>query len=109
MFFTNSLLGFDYAGLVDFCEYLTVTWFDDDAKFPIFLWNHFNNRDPRTNNHVKDEETNVALKYSHLKNGTLYYKSRNLKTMENDIKILDLKNQFALKNLTVKEFIFELS
>ena len=60
MFFTNSLLGFDYAGLVDFCEYLTVTWFDDDAKFPIFLWNHFNNRDPRTNNHI--EGYNLKLK-----------------------------------------------
>ena len=58
---------------------------------------------------IKDEETNIALKYSHLKNGTLKYKSRNSKSMENDIKILDLKNQFALKNLTVKELIFELT
>ena len=46
--------------MVGFCEYLTITWFDDDAKFPIDSWNHYNIRGPRTNNHI--EGYNLKLK-----------------------------------------------
>ena len=88
--------------MVGFCEYLTITWFDDDAKFPIDSWN---NRVPRTSNHIegynlklklflkshpnrwkfilkiKGEESNIALRFTHLNNGTLKQKPRSSKNM----------------------------
>ena len=53
-------LVFEYDGMEQFCEYLTNNWFDDDCKFPINLWNHYNNRGPRTNNHI--EGYNLKMK-----------------------------------------------
>ena len=119
--------------MVGYCEYLTINWFDDDAKFPIESWNHYNNRGLRTNNHIegynlklklflkshpniwkfilkiKEEESNIALRFTHLKNGTLKQKPRSSKNMLNDMKILELKNEFAFKHIDLKEYITKLS
>ena len=53
-------LVFKYDGIDQFREYLTNNWFDDDCKFPIYLWNHYNNRGQRSNNHI--EEYNLKMK-----------------------------------------------
>ena len=119
--------------MVQFCEYLTLTWFDEDCLFPIDLWNHYKNRGPRTNNHIegynlklkmylnshpniwkfiikiREEESNYALNFTHLTKGTLKQKERNRKIIEKDIKILDLKNELFLKDINIKEYILNQS
>ncbi|XP_046552941.1 uncharacterized protein LOC124262479 [Haliotis rubra] len=34
-------------------NYIVTTWVDDDARFPIPLWNHHRNVGPRTNNNLE--------------------------------------------------------
>ncbi|XP_046357291.1 uncharacterized protein LOC124135785 [Haliotis rufescens] len=36
-----------------FNDYIVTTWDDDDARFPIPLWNHHRNIGPRTNNNLE--------------------------------------------------------
>ena len=36
-----------YPEIVRFLDYMTMTWIDDDAKFPIKYWNHFHNENSR--------------------------------------------------------------
>ncbi|XP_053204744.1 uncharacterized protein LOC128394393 [Panonychus citri] len=39
--------------LDDFIHYFKSTYLLDDSRFPVSTWNHYNDRDPRTNNHVE--------------------------------------------------------
>ena len=44
---------------VEFNDYVVTTWVDDDARFPLRMWNHFTNADPRTNNNVEGFHSRV--------------------------------------------------
>ncbi|XP_046378457.1 uncharacterized protein LOC124150561 [Haliotis rufescens] len=37
----------------DFNDYMVINWVDDDARFPIPLWNHHQTAGPRTNNNLE--------------------------------------------------------
>lgn len=37
----------------NFLEYFESTYLNSNSRFPISTWNHFNNSDPRTNNHIE--------------------------------------------------------
>ena len=49
------------------------------------------------------------MKFIRVKNGTLKERPRRTKDLEADIKILDLKNEYALQNITLKEYILSLA
>ena len=44
---------------VEFNDYVVTTWVDDDARFPLRMWNHFTNAGPRTNNNVEGFHSRV--------------------------------------------------
>ena len=44
---------------VEFSDYVVTTWVDDDARFPLRMWNHFINAGPRTNNNVEGFHSRV--------------------------------------------------
>jgi len=50
-----------------FNDYMVTTWVDDDARFPIALWNHFHTTGPRTNNNLEGfhHKLNRTLPHRH--------------------------------------------
>ena len=43
----------DIERIDEFYDYLTNTWIDDDALFDMTLWNYYDFKSLRTNNHVE--------------------------------------------------------
>ena len=103
------------------------------ARYSKYLWNHFDNRGPKTNNHVegfnsklinflithpniwkfiikiKSEESNCSLRFIHHKSGSLKERGRRSSDLEKDLKILDLITQFITKNIDLLEFVTALT
>ena len=93
------------------------------------LWNHYDNRGPKTNNHVegfnskikrffsshpniwkfilriKSEESNCNFKICSFKSRILKERGRRTFDLEKDLKILDLKNQ----SIDLLEYIISLT
>ena len=123
----------EYPQIENFLEYVTETWMEDDALFHKSLWNHYENRGPRTNNHVegynaklkrflskhpniwtfilkiKGEESNSALRFTHLEAGTLKERGRKASNLENDLAILQLKNKYVLHEIELGDYLMELT
>ena len=103
-----------------FTDYFIDTWFE--GKFPIAMWNHYDNTGPRTNNHVEgynaklnklltkpniwrfiakltNEEANNNIKYVRLEKGTYKSRGRNKADCERDLKIEQAKTKWLNKEL----------
>ena len=68
LIFTEAILDeaplSEYPRLSEFTDYLLETWIDDDALFPIELWNQHSNADERVNNGNEGYNNRVALRTS---------------------------------------------
>ena len=109
-----------YPDLEEFLDYMTTTWVDDNANFPISLWNQFTNSDERTNNNneaynlrinkrtgpashpniykfielMQEEEfLLVQVKFARLSQRILKSKGRNKSDMARDLQIFKAKNK----------------
>jgi hypothetical protein len=51
----------DIDGIHEFYDYVTNTWIEDDALFDYSLWNYFDFKSLRTNNHVEGRHHRLSL------------------------------------------------
>ena len=98
---------------------MTDTWIDAScARYPILIWNHFNNNCSRTNNNneaynlrvdkrsqkhpniwvftelCQKEELHASVKYERIENGTIKVRSRNGNDLSRDLVISNAKNTY---------------
>ena len=118
----------DYPEIQKLCDYVTETWIE--GKFPIELWNHYDNDGPRTNNHIegynlklqkfatcahpniwlfigtiKQEEATYGCNFYRLELGKYKQRGRNKVDMERDIAILLAKNKYISNTVSIFEFL----
>ncbi|XP_046583798.1 uncharacterized protein LOC124290982 [Haliotis rubra] len=55
----------DVPGSQTFNDYITTTWVDDDARFPLPIWNHHDTFGPRTNNNIEGFHSRLNATLSH--------------------------------------------
>ena len=107
-----------YSQLVQFLDYMTMTWIDDGVKFPILQWNHFHNECDRTNNNneaynlrldkrtekhpniwkfielLQKEETHASVRFERIEDETLKVRGRKRVDLLRDLNITSAKNTY---------------
>ena len=117
----------DYPSVQEFCDYFMDYWIENINT--IHIWNHYDNKDPKTNNHlegfnykinkyfeskshiwkfiekIQDLEAEMTLKHTRLENGTLRDRGRNRIYIELDLKLANLKHDYATKEIDLELYI----
>ena len=121
-----------YPQLEDFCDYMTSTWVDTCAKFPVPLWNQFDNLDERVYNKneaynsrfnkrsgptahpnvwkfcdvlQQEEFSLVQVRYESLVQGNFKSKGRNKIDLQRDMDLLKAKIKFLNSTKALEDYV----